>query len=77
MPIRKYSPDCEFDPQTINLMVTAFENARTILNVDNPNDPLVEIVAKKVISLASLGCLDPAEIARRVVADTDQPPELA
>jgi hypothetical protein len=51
-------------------MITAFEDARIILNLNDPNDPMVETVAKKVISLASQGITDPNEITRRVVADS-------
>jgi hypothetical protein len=42
-----------------------------VLNLDDPNDPMVETVAKKIVSLASQGVTDPAEIRRRVVEDTD------
>ena len=52
-------------------MITAFERIRVVLNLENAYDPLVEVVAKKVISLASQGCLDPKEIERRVIADTE------
>jgi hypothetical protein len=72
MPIRKFIPGATFDPEAIKSMVTAFEGARTILNVNNPNDPLIEIIAKKIISLASQGISDPEEIERRVVADTER-----
>jgi hypothetical protein len=51
-------------------MSAAFEKACTILNAHG-SDPLVETVAKKVVSLASQGITDPDEIWRRVVADTD------
>ena len=70
MPIRKFIPGSTFDPETIARMVAAFEGARAILNIDDHDDPLVEVVAKKVISLASQGIIDPDEIKRRVVADT-------
>ncbi len=72
MPIRKFMPGSSFDPETIERMITAFESARTILNLDDPNDPLVETIAKKIISLASQGITDPNEIRRRVVADTEE-----
>ena len=71
MPIRKYIPGATFGPETIRDMTTAFERIRVILNLENPNDPLIEIVAKKVISLASQGILDPKEIESRVIADTE------
>jgi len=71
MPIRKYIGGSVFGPETIAHMMSAFEGARTILNLDDPNDPMVETVAKKVISLASQGVTDPDEIRRRVIADTE------
>jgi hypothetical protein len=40
------------------------------LKLKDPDDPLIEVVAKKVISLASQGTLDPKEIERLVIADT-------
>jgi hypothetical protein len=72
MPIRKFIPGSSFDPETIARMVAAFEGVRTILNLYDPNDPMVETVAKKIISLASQGITDPDEIQRRVIADTEQ-----
>jgi hypothetical protein len=52
MPIQKFIPGATFEPESIKIMIVAFEGARTILNLNNPADPLIEIVAKKVISLA-------------------------
>jgi hypothetical protein len=73
MPIRKYIPGATFDPETIKVMIVAFNGVQLILNLANPDDPLVEIVAKKVISLASQGMTDSGEIARRVIADCRDP----
>jgi hypothetical protein len=70
MPIRKYIGGAAFDPHAIACMTAAFEKACMILNAHG-SDPLVETVAKKVVSLASQGIIDPDEIWRRVVADTD------
>ena len=71
MPIKKYIAGAAFEPELIKIMETAFGRLRTILNLDNPGDPLIEVVAKKVVSLASQGITDPAEIERLVIADTD------
>ncbi len=59
MPIRKYIPGATFDPEAIRDMITAFERIRVVLNLENAYDPLVEVVAKKVISLASQGWFEP------------------
>ena len=72
MPIRKFISGATFDPETIKAMVVAFEGVRVILNLNNANDPLIEIVAKKVISLASQGISNPDEIKRLVIADTER-----
>lgn len=72
MPIRKFIAGAAFEPETIKVMETAFGRLRTILNLDTPGDPLVEVVAKKVVSLASQGVTDPAEIERLVMADSDR-----
>jgi hypothetical protein len=72
MPIKKYIAGSAFDPDAIAHMVAAFEAVRTILNLDDPNDPMVETVAKKIVSLASQGITDTDEIQRRVITDTDR-----
>jgi hypothetical protein len=72
MPIKKYIPGAAFSPETIARMATALEKARVLLNLHDPEDPLAETVAKKIVSLASQGLTDPDEIVRRVVADTDR-----
>jgi hypothetical protein len=74
MPIRKFIAGSSFDPETIARMVVAFESARGVLHLEDPNDPLVETVAKKIISLASQGITDPTEIQRRVIADSERRP---
>jgi hypothetical protein len=71
MPIRKFIPGATFSPETIKDMTAAFERIRVILNLKSPDDPLVEVVAKKIVSLASQGILDPKEMERRVIADTE------
>ena len=70
MPIKKYMSGATFGPESIKDMTTAFERIRTILRLEDPDDPLVEVVAKKVISLTSQGTFDPKEIERLVIADT-------
>jgi hypothetical protein len=69
MPIRKYVAGTTFGPKSIGTMVSAFHEICTILNVHGSTDPLRELIAKKVVSVASQGQQDANEIARRVVAD--------
>jgi len=57
MPIKKYIPGTTFGPETIKDMTTAFRRIRIILKLKDPEDPLIEVIAKKVISLASQGTI--------------------
>jgi hypothetical protein len=67
---KKYIPGTTFGPETIKDMTTAFERIRRVLKLKDPDDPLIEVVAKKVISLACQGTLDPKEIECLVIANT-------
>ena len=71
MNLYRYILGLEFHgPETIEDLTTAFERIRRVLKLKDPDDPLIEVVAKKVISLASQGTRDPKEIERLVIADT-------
>ena len=69
MPIRKYVAGTTFGPKAIGTMVSAFNEICIILNVHGSTDPLRELIAKKVVSVASQGEQNASEIARIVVAD--------
>ncbi len=69
MPIRKYIPGPAFSPEEIAMMTNAFEKIQVVLNMKGADDPLAEIIAKKIVSLASQRIFDANEIKRRVVAD--------
>jgi len=73
MPIRKYIADSAFDPETIKAMVVAFDDVMTILNIHGREDPLAEVIAKKIVSLASQHVSDPEQIKRLVIADSEPP----
>ena len=51
MPIKKYIPDTTFGPETVKDMTTAFERIRIVLKLEDPDDPLIEVVAKKLLAL--------------------------
>jgi hypothetical protein len=51
MPIKKYIPGATFGPETIKDMTTAFERIRKVLKLNDPDDPLIEVVAKKLLAL--------------------------
>jgi hypothetical protein len=68
--MKETSVGTTFGPETIEDLTTAFERIRRVLKLKDPDDPLIEVVAKKVVSLASQGTLDPKEIECLVIANT-------
>jgi hypothetical protein len=59
MPITEYMDGFKFDSETRRVMGLAFEMTLASLRHDKWNEPLKEIVAKKIIELANEGMRDP------------------
>jgi hypothetical protein len=59
MPITEYMDGFKFDSETRRVMGLAFEMTLASLRHDKWNEPLNEIVAKKIIELANEGMRDP------------------
>jgi hypothetical protein len=51
-----------FDPEAVNLMVTAFEDTLRELRLTDREDPLVQRVATIIIECAERGIRDPGEM---------------
>jgi hypothetical protein len=62
MPILRLLQGRVFEPEVVNAMVTAFEDALRELKLTNREDPIVERVAKIIIECAERGMRDPADI---------------
>ncbi len=69
MPIRQLLERSAFPPEEVERIAAAYEAALRKLGLVDRNDPVTEIVAKKVIQLARAGITDRAEICRRVVRE--------
>lgn len=68
MPIRELLEGTSFGPDEIKAIVEAFDGACRTLGLRERNDPLVEMIAQKTISVASDGARTAEEIQRRVLA---------
>jgi hypothetical protein len=51
-----------FSPEDIDRIAAAYEAALKILHLPDRNDPVTEIVAKRIIEIAQSGIRDPAKI---------------
>jgi hypothetical protein len=69
MPIAAYLDGVHFDPETKRVMDVAFEAALSALRLADRSDPIVAIVAKKIIALARAGESDPDRLCEQALMD--------
>jgi hypothetical protein len=67
MPIRRLLKDDKFKPEEIAALTRAFDLALSALYLVDRDDPICEIVARKVIEIGTNGIHDPREIAKVAV----------
>jgi len=60
-------------PEEINRLATAYEQALQGIGLVDREDPLAEMVAKKVIEIAQTGVRDPKDIAALAVMNLSTP----
>jgi hypothetical protein len=59
MPITQFLDGFKFDPEAKRVMGVAFEMTRAALRLTDRDDPVIAIVAKKIIELAKEGERNP------------------
>ena len=64
MPIKRLLDQSSFTPKQRQILELAFRRALRKLELVDRNDPICEIVARKVIEIDRGGTQDPREIAR-------------
>jgi hypothetical protein len=62
-----------FSPVEVERLSRAYEDALRTLGLVDRTDPVTEIVAKKIIEIATTGESDPAAISARAIADLGIP----
>ncbi|MGY4195804.1 hypothetical protein ACVMIH_004341 [Bradyrhizobium sp. USDA 4503] len=68
MPINRLLKTGEYTPEQIELFNRAFSLALHSMGLVDRNDPLCEIVARKVIEIGKTGALDAKGVAEAAVA---------
>jgi hypothetical protein len=69
MAINRLLKDSKLEPNVVEGLNRAFEQALRQLHLVDRNDPLTELVARKIIEIGAAGVSDPAEIAKRAVEE--------
>lgn len=72
MPLTPYLKGGVFQPQQIKAMTTAFEAVCRTLQLVDRDDPLTEIVARRVIDVARTGERDPDRLRELVLMNLNQ-----
>jgi hypothetical protein len=67
MPINRLLKDSNLGPEEIERLKSAYGQALRSLCLVDRNDPIAEIVAKKIIEIGATGVRDPAEISTLAV----------
>jgi hypothetical protein len=75
MPIRRLLQDRELEPDEMDILARAFDHALRSLSLVDRDDPLAEMVARKIIEVGTIGVRDPAEISRIAVKQLGISPE--
>ena len=63
-----------FDPEAVTALTRVYDDACTTLHVIGREDPLAEIVAKKIIEHATRGERDPIRLREIVLKDLQRMP---
>jgi hypothetical protein len=69
VPIRPFIGDASFTPEQVMALNDAFNSALAELNLTDRQDPLAEIVAKKIIEIARGGERDPERLRELALSD--------
>ncbi len=77
MPITPFLDGQKFDPETKRVMGVAFEMTRAALRLTDRNDPIIEIIAKKIIELAKAGARNPDLLCERALKHLRELPPQA
>ena len=68
MPITSYFHGLQYDPETARVMGVAYEMICATLQLDD-QEPIDEVVAKKIIELAHGGVRDPDQLCELALTD--------
>ena len=73
MAIYRLLKNSALEPEEIRRITEAYEQALHALCVKDRDDPLTEMIAKKIIKIAKTGIHDPTQIAARVIKELGLP----
>ena len=76
MPITPFLAGRQFDAETRRIMGMAFEMTRTALRLADSNDPIMKLVAEKIIEFTQAGERDANALCERTLGFFSERPQL-
>jgi hypothetical protein len=67
MAIYRLLQNVPMGPEEIDRLTTAYEQTLKALSLKDRNDPLTEMIAKKIIEIGQTGVKEPAQISALVI----------
>ena len=67
MAIYRMIRESVFEPEAIERMTEAYEHTLRVLGLTDRNDPITELVARKIIEIAEFGEADPDRLCQRAL----------
>ena len=67
MPIRRLLAGYQLEPEELEILTAAFNRALRSLGVVDRNDPLTELIARKIIEIGATSVRDPVEICKLAI----------
>ena len=71
MAIYRLLKNATLEPEEISCIMQAYEQALRTLCVKDRDDPLTEMIAKKIIKVAQTGIKDPAQISALAIKELE------
>jgi hypothetical protein len=69
MPIYRLLQNKPMGPEEISRLTTAYEHALRTIGLVDRNDPIAEMIAKKIIEIGQTGVRDPADISALAIKE--------
>jgi hypothetical protein len=69
MPIYRPLQNMPMGPEEISRLTTAYEQALRTIGILDRDDPLAELLAKKIIEVAQTGVREPADISAQAIEE--------
>jgi hypothetical protein len=71
MAIHRLLQNCTMEPDEVSRIREAYEQALHTLCVKDRDDPLTEMIAKKIIKIAQTGIQDPAQLSALAIKELE------